>query len=96
MVADDASGAITIQLTAPDPEFPIKLTLPPASILPADSTPHDSGTAPLPGTGAYRITEYDPGTLLRVQRNPFFKPWSEEAQPDGWPDEITEEFGFGG
>lgn len=92
--ADEAAGTVTIRLVRPDPEFPIKLTLPPASVLPADVPARDSGTTPLPGTGPYRIASYDPGTALRLERNPFFREWSEAAQPDGFPDTITESFGL--
>ncbi len=42
---------------------------------------HDAGTDPLPGTGPYRFTRYDPATGLRLERNPLFHPWNPDAQP---------------
>ena len=55
------------------------------SILPADSPTEDVGSNPLPGTGAYMISAYDPNKGLTMVRNPHFKVWSEQAQPDGYP-----------
>lgn len=94
VVADEAAGTITINLTRPDAEFLDKLALPHASILPADAPTQDAGTAPIPGTGAYMISAYDPNTGMTMSRNPNFKVWSEEAQPDGYPDVIQYDFGL--
>ena len=52
------------------------------------------GSNPLPGTGAYMISAYDPNKGLTMVRNPHFKVWSEEAQPDGYPDEVQYDFGL--
>ena len=49
---------------------------------------------PIPGTGAYMIAAYDPNKQLKIVRNPHFKEWSEDAQPDGYPDEINYDFGL--
>ena len=92
--ADEAAGTVTIRLTRPDPEFLVKLALPSASVVPADAPPRDAGLTPLPGTGPYRIAEYDPATRMRIVRNPHFREWSADAQPDGFPDEILYEFGL--
>lgn len=94
VVADPRAGTVTIRLARPDPEFLLKLALPPASILPADAPARDAGTAPLPGTGPYRIVSYDPNAAMRIERNPFFREWSAEAQPDGFPDAIDYAFGL--
>lgn len=94
VVADDVSGMITIHLDRPDPEFVMKLALPHASILPADAPDHDTGIEPLRGTGPYRIAEYNPTTRLRLDRNPDFRQWSLDAQPDGYPDHIQYSFGL--
>ncbi len=94
VMADDATGAVTIRLSRPDPEFALKLALPHASVLPADTPDVDTGTVPLPGTGPYRITHYDPGDSLRLVRNPYFREWSVDAQPDGYPDAIDYDFGL--
>ena len=53
-----------------------------------------SGTQPIPGTGAYMIAAYDPNKQLKMVRNPHFKEWSADAQPDGYPDEINYDFGL--
>ncbi len=94
VVADEAAGTVTINLTRPDAEFLDKLALPHAVILPADSPTADVGSAPLPGTGAYMISAYDPNKGMTMVRNPNFKVWSEEAQPDGYPDTIQYDFGL--
>jgi peptide/nickel transport system substrate-binding protein len=92
--ADEAARTVTIRLSQPDPELIYKLAVPHAVILPADAPAEDSGTNPIPGTGPYMIASYDPNTSLKLVRNPHFKVWSEEAQPDGYPDEIVYDFGL--
>ena len=47
-----------------------------------------------PGHRAYYFAAYDPNKQLEVVRNPYFKEWSKDAQPDGYPDEITQYFGL--
>ncbi len=94
VVADEAAGTITINLTRPDAEFLDKLALPHAVILPADSPTADVGSVPLPGTGAYMISAYDPNKGMTMTRNPNFKVWSEQAQPDGYPDTVQYDFGL--
>jgi peptide/nickel transport system substrate-binding protein len=94
VVGDEAANTVTINLTAPDAEILYKLAVPHASILPADAPAKDVGTAPLPGTGAYMIAAYDPNKQLKIVRNPHFKEWSKDAQPDGYPDEVIMDFGL--
>lgn len=94
VVADDAAGTVTIHLTAADPEFPYKLAVPHASVVPADSPAQDAGSTPLPTTGPYMIESYDPNRALVMVRNPHFTEWSREAQPQGYPDRIEESFGL--
>ena len=94
VVADEAANTVTINLTRPDAEFFDKLALPHAVILPADAPVTDAGTVPIPGTGAYYISAYDPNTGMTMSRNPHFKVWSEEAQPDGYPDVVQYDFGL--
>jgi peptide/nickel transport system substrate-binding protein len=93
-VADDATDTLTLHLDRPDPELLMKLTLPHASVLPADAPGHDAGTTPIPGTGPYRIARYDPATGLTLERNPDFHLWSADAQPEGYPDHIVYSFGL--
>ena len=92
--SDDATGRVTLRLSRPDTQLAAKLALPPASVLPADTAQHDVGMAPPPGTGPYRIEGYDPGRGLRLVRNPEFRVWSADAQPDGHLDGFDYEFGL--
>jgi peptide/nickel transport system substrate-binding protein len=94
VVGDEAAGTITFHLTQPDSEFFDKIAVPHAVIVPADSPTQDAGTKPLPGTGAYMFSAYDPNKQLVMVRNPYFKEWSKDAQPDGYPDEIDYDFGL--
>jgi peptide/nickel transport system substrate-binding protein len=94
VAGDEAAGTVTINLTRADPEFLQKLAVPHASILPADAPSQDAGTVPIPGTGPYMFTVYDPNKELVMERNPHFKMWSEEAQPDGYPDKVQYDFGL--
>jgi peptide/nickel transport system substrate-binding protein len=94
VVADAAAGTVTIHLVDADPEFPYKLAVPHATVLPKGSPMTDAGTTPLPTTGPYMISSYDPNRALVMTRNPNFKEWSKDAQPQGYPDEIQETFGL--
>lgn len=93
VVGDEAASTVTINLTRPDAEFFDKLALPHATILPADSPTADVGSNPLPGTGPYMFSAYDPNKGMTLVRNPNFKVWSETAQPDGYPDIVQYDFG---
>ncbi|WP_119270144.1 ABC transporter substrate-binding protein [Taklimakanibacter deserti] len=94
VIGDEAKGTVTINLNQPDAEFFQKLGLPHAVILPADAPTKDAGTEIIPGTGPYMFTSYDPNKALVMERNPHFKVWSEEAQPDGYPDKVQYDFGL--
>jgi peptide/nickel transport system substrate-binding protein len=94
VVGNAKASTVTIHLTDADPEFQFKLAVPHASILPKSAPSKDAGTTPLPGTGAYRFASYDPNRALKLVRNPYFKEWSRDAQPQGYPDEIDETFGL--
>jgi peptide/nickel transport system substrate-binding protein len=94
VVGDEAAGTVTINLTRPDAEIFDKLALPHAAILPAETSAEDNGSNPIPGTGAYMISSYDPNKAMVLDRNPNFKVWSEQAQPDGYPDKVQYDFGL--
>ncbi|OCC03962.1 peptide ABC transporter substrate-binding protein [Labrys sp. WJW] len=94
VVADEAAGTITLNLTKPDAELLYKLALPHAVILPADTPAEDVGSRPIPSTGPYMISAFDPNKGMTLSRNPNFKQWSEEAQPDGYPDAVQYDFGL--
>jgi peptide/nickel transport system substrate-binding protein len=93
VIGNEADNTITINLTRPDAEFIDKLGLPHAVILPADAPTQDAGSVPIPGTGAYMVSAYDPNKGMTMVRNPNFKVWSEDAQPDGYPDTVQYDFG---
>src|SRR5262249_12907881 len=88
IVADDATGTVTFRLVEPDGEFLYKLALPFAVVLPR-ATSARLATKPLPATGPYRISAYQPNRSVRLVRNPVLRVWSSDAQPDGYPDAIT-------
>ena len=90
IVTDDSAFTVTFRLNTPDPDFLDELALPFASAVPAGAPLH-IGTHPLPATGPYRISRYDPRkskTLVMV-RNRHFHQWSADAQPQGFVDRIT-------
>lgn len=91
---DPIRRTVTFHLTKPDTEFLQKLAFTHAVILPANTPEHDVGNTPIPSTGPYTITSYDPNKSLRLSRNPAFRQWSAEAQPDGYPDAIDYSFGI--
>ena len=94
VIANDKAGTVTINLVAPDPEFKYRLSVPHASILPADTPAKDVGTKPIPGTGTYYFTSYNVNKQLVMKRNPYFKQWSADAQPEGYVDQIVYSFGL--
>jgi peptide/nickel transport system substrate-binding protein len=94
VVGDEAAGTVTINLVAPDAEIFDKLAVPHAVVLPADTPAKDMGSTIIPGTGAYMAAAYDSNKQLKLVRNPHFKEWSADAQPDGYPDEIDMDFGL--
>jgi YVTN family beta-propeller protein len=84
--------SITFHLTAPDADFLAKLALPFASAVPAGTPIRDVGTRPVPATGPYMIVAYKKGKSLKIARNPRFREWSHDAQPEGYPDSIEWRF----
>lgn len=94
VVADDAAGTVTFHLTAVDPDFLQKLAIPFGYVVPKGTTAEDIGTEPVPATGPYAIDSYKPDRELTFKRNPEFKQWSAEAQPDGYADRIEFKLGL--
>jgi peptide/nickel transport system substrate-binding protein len=91
---DTAIGAVTFQLSEPDPEFPYELGSPEFTIVPASSGPPEpvgqATIAPIGMTGPYMVESVDLATNeVRLTRNPYFKEWSAAARPDGYPDQIV-------
>jgi len=81
-------GSVTIHLTRPDADLPLKLTLPFAYPVPPHTPIEDQGFAPVPGTGPYKIARAGPRGIELV-RNGEFREWSAAAQPDGFVDAIS-------
>ncbi len=83
VVADDNAYTLTIHLTASDPEFLDKLALPFAYVVPGNTSPKNLKNDVPPGTGPYMWQSYDPNKEAVLVRNPNFKVWNPDAQPDG-------------
>jgi peptide/nickel transport system substrate-binding protein len=96
VIADNAKNTVTFHLTKPNGEWLQQLAVPLASVIPASTPPKDQGTKSVPGTGPYMIKSYDPNHMITLVRNPYFKEWSKDAQPAGYPDIITERFDLTG
>jgi len=94
VVADDSANTLTIHLTAPDPEFLDKIALPFAYVVPGNTPFKLTGNNVPPGTGPYMWQSYDPNKAAVLVRNPYFKLWSKDAQPEGYPDKIIEKYGL--
>ena len=94
VVADDNAYTLTIHLTAADPELLFKLALPFAYVVPGNTSPKLTGNNVPPGTGPYMWQSYDPNKEAVLVRNPNFKVWNPDAQPDGYPDKIVEKYGL--
>jgi len=94
VVANDSAYTLTINLTAPDPEFMDQLSLPFAFAVPAGTSPKLTGNNVPPGTGPYMWKSYNPNSQAVLVRNPYFHVWSAEAQPAGYPNEIIEKYGL--
>jgi peptide/nickel transport system substrate-binding protein len=82
---DDQAGTVTFHLASADPVFPSTISA--TFILPA-GTPIDESSAPLAATGPYMVDRYIPGKEEHLIRNPQFHVWSQDAQPDGYPNAI--------
>jgi peptide/nickel transport system substrate-binding protein len=89
IVVDAAALSVSFHLVAPDPDFLYKLARPFANAVPPGIPNHDVGTRPVPATGPYKIARYVPKRELVFVRNPFFREWSQAAQPAGYPDRIV-------
>jgi peptide/nickel transport system substrate-binding protein len=94
VVADDSAYTLTINLTAPDAELMDQLSLPFAYAVPASTGLKLTGNNVPPGTGPYMWKSYNPNTAAVLVRNPYFKQWSAQAQPAGFPNEIIEKYGL--
>ncbi len=94
VVANDSAYTLTINLTAADPELMDQLALPFAYVVPSGTSMKLTGNNVPPGTGPYMWKSYNPNTEAVLVRNPYFKVWSAQAQPAGYPNEIIEKYGL--
>lgn len=94
VVVDAATNSVVLNLIAADETIQSKLAVPHAAINPASAPVKDAGTTIIPTTGPYMFKSYDPNKSLIMVRNPYFKEWSHDAQPQGYPDEIHYKFGL--
>ncbi|HYT78053.1 MAG TPA: ABC transporter substrate-binding protein [Actinomycetota bacterium] len=89
IVTDDASGTVTFHLASPDPEFPFKLAVQTANVVPF-GTPIEL-TDMIPATGPYMVKSRTE-KVIELVRNPYFREWSKVAQPEGYPDRVVATF----
>jgi peptide/nickel transport system substrate-binding protein len=78
---DAAARTVTVHLERPDAEFLHKLAILFAFVVPADSERRATTGPPPPGTGPYRIAEWDSERGGTFVRNPHYR--SSPARPGG-------------
>ena len=89
IVADDATGRITINLKTPQGDFANVLASEFAAPVPANAPDSDTSTHPLPATGPYVIQRYAPNKEIVEVRNPQFHPAKLGGNvPAGNPDKV--------
>ena len=88
IATNEPARTVTFHLKAPDADFLTKLALPFAFAVPASRTVREARTHRVPATGPYMIASYAK-RIVRLVRNPRFREWSADAQPNGFPDVIT-------
>jgi YVTN family beta-propeller protein len=89
IVTNDQAGTVTFHLAAPDPDFLGKLALPFADAVPAGTPARKLSAGQIPATGPYMTGSLRPASAWVFVRNPRFRQWSAQAQPDGYPDRIV-------
>jgi peptide/nickel transport system substrate-binding protein len=90
IIVDDSTGSIEIRLVEPQADFANVLASEFAAPVPADAPPTDTSLHPLPSTGPYEITSYQPRSRIVEQRNPHFQAWRFHGiVPVGNPDRVT-------
>jgi peptide/nickel transport system substrate-binding protein len=90
IVVDDSTRTILIHLVNPQADFANALASQFAAPVPADAPPTDTSLNPLPSTGPYEITSYQPKGRIVAKRNRYFQAWRFHGDvPAGNPDRIT-------
>jgi len=88
IITDDATGDITIKLTASQGDFLNILATEFAAFVPSGTPFKDQSTTPIPSTGPYEVTSYKPNRSFVLDRNPN---WCKciDGVPSGNPDKVT-------
>jgi peptide/nickel transport system substrate-binding protein len=90
IVVDDDARTIVIKLKTPQGDFSNVLASEFAAPVPADAPSADTSLHPLPATGPYEITSYQPSSRIVEERNPNFQAWRfDKVVPAGNPDRVT-------
>ena len=87
ITTDNATGKITIKLNAPQGDFENILATIFAAPVPPGTPAKDQSTTPIPSTGPYMISSYQPNRSITMVRNPYFQPT--EFVPATNPDKIS-------
>jgi peptide/nickel transport system substrate-binding protein len=88
IVTDRSARTVTFHLAAPDADFVTKLALTFADAVPGSTPGRDLEQHLVPATGPYMVASHLKGQPVKLIRNPDFREWSADAQPDGYPDVI--------
>ncbi|MDX6386982.1 MAG: hypothetical protein QOD85_784, partial [Gaiellaceae bacterium] len=88
IVTDKLARTVTFHLTAPDADFLTKLALTFADAVPVSTPGRPLDQQLVPSTGPYMVAAHAQGQPIKLVRNPNFREWSADAQPDGYPDVI--------
>lgn len=87
IVTDEAAGTVTFRLVRRAPDF-LKILATPGFVIVPAGTPIDLEGEPVPATGPYMIGEVGQDGSLVLERNPMFREWSADAQPEGFADRL--------
>jgi peptide/nickel transport system substrate-binding protein len=89
IVADDATGKITIMLRTPQGDFANVLASEFAAPVPGSAPASDTSTHPMAATGPYMIQSYAPNKEIVEVRNPHFHVAALDGNvPAGNPDKV--------
>jgi peptide/nickel transport system substrate-binding protein len=87
ITTNDATGAITIKLAKAQGDFQNILATIFAAPIPSGTPAKDQSTTPIPSTGPYMISSYQPNRSITMVRNPNFQPT--DNIPATNPDKIS-------
>lgn len=93
VVVDEAERTVEFRLRRPQPEFVQVLATPLAAPVPRGTKPIEQAETPVPATGPYAVSAFEPGRRVVLVRNPHF---ALPAIPPGNPDRIVVSLGAPG